>query len=367
MRYLTLIVFFLSGILPAVSGQEDAVESSKSESLSFRIRNMNFIKNNEYSHPLIEGYTLTGYFFQPELIYSPSERFSLSLGAHILRYSGAGRFSAFRPLVSATYHFAPGAVLTLGTLSGSGTHRMYDPHFNKERIYNEWAEEGLQLNFSGDRLYNDTWLSWENFIFRGDSVREVFTAGESFRYSSSLIDGLFSFEIPLQLQFKHFGGQISDYPEPVETYFNLSAGAKVSFRPLGGRYGNAGFEYTQFLSDELTGSSTTGLSFGHAGWFRLNYEYRNLYLEAGYWIAGNYYAPNGNPIFGSVSGFGEGTIFADRRIATGTISYKLIPDSFFELFIGFDGYYDTRLRRFDSSATLHLKFDRLFRRRNGER
>ena len=367
MRYLTLIVFFLSGILPAVSGQEDAVESSKSESLSFRIRNMNFIKNNEYSHPLIEGYTLTGYFFQPELIYSPSARFSLGLGVHILRYSGADRFSAFRPLVSAKYHFAPGAVLTLGTLSGSDTHRMYDPHFNKERIYNEWSEEGLQLNFSGDRLYNDTWLSWENFIFRGDSVREVFTAGESFRYSSSLIDDLFGFEIPLQVQFKHFGGQISDYPEPVETYFNLSAGAKVSFRPYEGRYGNAGIEYTLFVSDELTGSSTTGLLFGHAEWFRLNYEYRNLYLEAGYWIAGDYYAPNGNPIFGSVSSLREGTIIPDRRIATGTISYKLIPESFFEFFIGFDGYYDTRLRRFDSSSTLHLKLDRLFGRLNAKR
>lgn len=367
MRLPALFFIILSGAWSVTAGQDGPDGKRNAETISFRIRSINFLKNNEYSGPLTEGYTLAGYFFQPEICYSPSEKLSLSLGTHLLRYSGTGKFSVFRPLFSAAYNFTPGGTLILGTLMGSGSHRMFDPHFSKERIYANWSEEGLQLNYSGVHIYNDTWLSWENFIFRGDTVREVFTAGESLRYSSALIDDFFRFEIPLQIKLKHFGGQISDYPEPVETFFNLATGAKISFHPASGRYGVAGFEYSLFISDELTGRSTVGLSFGHAEWFRLNYEYRRLCLEAGFWMAGDFYAPDGNPLFGSVSDYGENTIINERRLATLSVGYTIKPEKFFELYIGADLYYDTRLKRTDSSAALHLKFDRLFGRSNSDR
>ena len=59
---------------------------------------------------------------------------------------------------------------------------------------------------------HDTWVSWENYIFKGDSTREIFTFGESFRYTSSPIADFVHFEVPVQLQLKHHGGQISNYP-----------------------------------------------------------------------------------------------------------------------------------------------------------
>ena len=105
---------------------------------------------------------------------------------------------------------------------------MLDPHFNKERIYNAFSEDGLQLMTTNKHIFSDSWLSWENYIFKGDAEREIFTAGESFRYTSPEVSGLITLEIPVQVQVKHFGGQISDYPEHVETYLNIAAGARIS-------------------------------------------------------------------------------------------------------------------------------------------
>ncbi|MFO7620332.1 MAG: hypothetical protein R6W81_03590 [Bacteroidales bacterium] len=363
MRSVKLIFFLLLASWISSAGQDATDAGTPPEGLSFRLRTLNFVKNNEYSNPIVEGYTLIGYFLQPELVYTPSSKFSLGIGAHMLRYSGAEKFSALRPVVSARYNFARNAALTMGSLGGSDSHRMLDPHFSSERIYTGWAEEGIALSFRGDKLFNDTWLSWENFIFRGDSVREVFTFGESLKYSSSLISDIFRFEIPLQVQFRHYGGQISDYPEPVETYFNLATGARVNIDIAGKRYGTAGFEYSLFLSNELTGKSTIGLSSGNAEWFRLNYGLRNLQIEIGYWIAHNFYAPNGNPIFSCVSDYNEGSIIPDRRIATGSVNLTIIPESFFHLFAGLDAWYDTKLKRLDTAVALHLRLDRFFGRR----
>ena len=63
-------------------------------------------------------------------------------------------------------------------------------------------------------------------------------------------------ELPVQLQFKHFGGQISDYPEHVTTFFNLAAGVRVNIDVADKRYGQAGFEYLKFLNNVIPGRST---------------------------------------------------------------------------------------------------------------
>lgn len=313
---------------------------------------------------LIEGYTLIGYFLQPELVYLPSEKISLRVGAHLLNYSGTGKFTLIKPVFSTTYSFARNSSIIIGSLSGSDKHNMFDPHFNSERLYNNYSEDGLQLITSNDRLFSDTWLSWENFIFKGDSTREIFTAGESFRFSSSLIGDVFRFEIPVQLQFKHYGGHISNYPEHVETYFNLAAGARVNIDIARKRYGQAGIEYLVFTGSELTGKSASGITYGYAEWYKLHYAFKSLNLGVGYWTAHDFFAPNGNPIYGSVSDYQKNVIISDREIITGSVNLTLLPESYFELYFRIDTFYDPDSKKLDNSITLHLSFDKLIRLAN---
>ena len=344
-----------------IAGQTGDQTGAEPGDLSLRIKSINFVKDNEYSSPVIEGYTLIGFFFQPELVYSPSGKITLRGGIHLLKYSGTTKFSQIRPVFSASLKLSEKTTLTIGTLSGSDKHKFFDPHFNSERLYTAYAEDGLQLTSSSDHFFNDSWISWENFIFKGDTTREIFTCGESFKYTSSPIRDFLQFEIPVQLQFKHFGGQISNYPEQVETFFNFATGLRINMDIAQKRYGQAGIEYLQFINNQLNGEAQSGISHGYASWIRLHYIYKAFYFGAGYWKSYNFFAPNGDAIFSSVSDVQENLVIHNRKIITNNIYLTLLPESYFELFFGLDTYYDISQKRLDYALTLHLNFDKLIR------
>jgi hypothetical protein len=359
MRNILVISLLLCFNSYYLSGQSAGEANPVSGVLALRIKSISFIEDNEYFNPIVEGYTLLGFFFQPELIYTPSEKVSLSGGAHILKYYGTENFSQIRPVFSTTLHFSKKTSLTLGTLSGPDKHLFLDPHFYSERLYNQYVEDGFQLTHVNDHIFTDTWISWENFIFKGDSAREQFTFGESFRYTSSPIADFMHLEVPVQLQLKHMGGQISDYPQQMESFINIAAGLRLNFDLAEKRLGQAGIEYLQFINKLREGDTIAGFSHGNASWIRLHYSYKKLRFATGYWNAHNFYAPNGNPIFGSLSVYQPDVVIPDRRIITNSLSFRFFPASSLELFFGVDVYYDIDLKRADQAYTLHLNFDKL--------
>ena len=359
MRKIFGFLFILYITANNISGQIAGEFKPQPGDLSLRIKSLNFIQNNEYFNPVIEGYTMLGFFFQPELVYTPSGKVTLRAGAHLLKYYGTEEFSRIRPVFSTTLYFSEKTSLTLGTLSGPDKHQFFDPHFNKERLYNEYVEDGIQLTHVNDHIFTDTWISWENYINKGDSTREQFTLGESFRYISSSIADFIRLEVPVQLQLKHRGGQISDYPQQMESFINMAAGLRINFDLGQKRYGQAGIEYLQFVNKLTEGDTISGISHGNASWVRLHYSYKAFRLETGYWNAHNFYAPNGNPIFGSVSDYQPGLVIPNRRIITNSASIRFLPAGSLELYFGVDLYYDIDLQRVDQAYTIHLNFDKL--------
>jgi hypothetical protein len=361
MRHLFTIILFLLVFISGVCCQEKADTLSVPGIVYLKLKNINFVKNNEYFNPVIEGYTLIGYFIQPEIVYSPSKKVRLQLGTHLLNYAGAARISQAKLVFSTTYNFTENTFLTLGTLSGVDKHRMLDPHFDNERIYKANLEDGLQFVTENDHIFSDTWINWENFIFKGDTTREIFTFGESFRYKSARIADVFRVEIPVQLQFSHFGGQISNYSGSVETYFNLAAGMRINFDIDRGRFGTAGIEYLQFINNELTKTGASGVTRGYASWLRFHYNYKPIYFGSYYWKGHNFFAPNGNPIYSSVSTVTENLIVPDRAIWTNSLYLTFHPLDYLEIFLGFDAYYDLNLKHMDTAMTLHLYLNKLIK------
>ena len=381
MRYLEIVFFILLALIPDTFGQDNDETDTQSGELSLRIKNINFFKNNEYFNPIsaskfvlissipqfvdksvwIEGYTLPGFFLQPELIYSPSGKVTFRGGIHLLKYYGTNKFSQIKPVISTTFYLSERTSLTVGSLSGSDSHRMLDPHFDRERLYSNYAEEGFQLTSINDHLFSDTWLSWENFIIKGDRTREIFTFGESFRYTSSTFADKFWFEVPVQLQFKHFGGQISNYPEYVETYFNLSAGLRINFNLAQQRFGQAGIEYLRFLNDVFPARPSASISKGNASWLRFHYTYKAIYIGAAYWKAHNFYSPNGNPIYSSTINIYSKYVLEERRVITNFFYLNLLPERYLKLFLGLETYYDVCAKRMDNAITLHLNLDKLIK------
>ncbi len=352
-----LLIIYISS--NNISGQTDREIKPQSGDLSLRIKSINFIEDNEYYNPVVEGYTLLGFFIQPELIYTPTGKVSLRAGTHILKYYGTEKFSQIRPVFSTSLYFSENTTLTLGTLTGPDKHHFLDPHFYRERLYNQYVEDGVQVTHINDHLFTDTWISWENYIFKGDSTREQFTIGESFRYTSSPIADFIRIELPVQLQLKHRGGQISDYPEEVESIINIAAGLRVNFDLAEKRYGQLGIEYLHFLNKLQAGDTISGITDGYASWIRLHYSFKALRLETGYWNGHDFYAPNGNPIYGSISDYQPGVVIHNRRLINSAIHLKFFPASSLELFFGVDLYYDIDRKRMDQTYALHLNFDKL--------
>jgi hypothetical protein len=380
-RFLAAIIIALCFSSGNVSGQTgEGIVTSDGE-LSLRIKSLTFFKDNEYFNNIgaskfnlvsslpafadkaqwVEGYTLAGFFFQPELVYSPSKKVTVRAGAHLLKYSGLNKFSQAKPVLSATVKLLDHTSVTVGSLSGSDRHRLFDPLFDSERLYSHYSEDGFQITTSNEHIFSDNWLSWENFIVKGDSTREVFTTGESFKYTSSLLAGFLQFEIPVQLQLKHFGGQISNFPEHVETYFNIATGLRVNADLAKKRYGQAGIEYIQFFNGEFPGVPASGITHGSASWYRLHYDYKSVYFGLYYWQSHNFFSPNGNQIYGSVLDTRSTFVIPDRKIITNAVFLKLLPESYIDLLAGVETYYDACLKRMDFSITLHLNFDKLIR------
>jgi hypothetical protein len=380
-RYLVITFLALLVNNCNIFGQASEQTGAQSGELSLRIKNINFVKDNEYFNNIrtsrfilisslpgyvdkslwIEGYTLVGFFFQPELVYSPSRKVNIRAGAHLLKYSGLKKFSQVKPVFSATLSLMEHTSLTIGSLSGSDRHQLFDPHFNSERIYSDYSEDGFQVITSNDHLFSDNWLSWENFIIKGDSTREIFTTGESFKYTSSPVADFLQFEVPVQVQFKHFGGQISNFPEHIETYFNLATGLRVNIDMADKRFGQAGIEYLQFINNEFPRKTISGITHGYASWYRFHYTFKAIYFGLYYWKSHNFFAPNGNPIYGSVIDNRSKYVIPDRKIITNSIFLTLTPESYIGLYLGLESYYDVCLKRMDNSITLHLNFDKLIK------
>jgi hypothetical protein len=381
MRFLAIISLALSFNCWNIYGQTPEDRRSQPGTLTLRIKNINFIKNNEYFNPIgeskfilasaipgyvdksawIEGYTLLGFFFQPELLYKPSDKITIRAGVHLLKYSGTDKFSQIRPVFSTSLNLSEKTILTIGSLSGSDEHLMFDPHFDKERLYTAYVEDGFQLTHKSDHFFTDTWLSWENYIFNGDATREIFTFGESFRYTSNTIADLLNFEVPFQLQFKHFGGQISNYLDHVDTFFNLATGLRVNIEPAQKRFGQAGIEYLQFINSVFPARPSDPVSNGKGSWIRFHYTWKWLYLGTAFWKAHDFYAPNGNPIYASLIDFKSHYVIPDRKIITSYIYLTLFPESDLELLFGFETYYNVPLKKVDYSTTLHLNFNKLIK------
>jgi hypothetical protein len=356
LTFILLVLLFLP-----VTGQEIPDTIPPSEKISFAISNINFVKDDEYSNPVIEGYTLIGYFLHPRVVYRPSGKLAISLGAHLLSYSGTNKFSQIKPVFSTTLYLNSRSYLNLGSLFAVYKEGLFDPHFNSERLYTAYSDDGIQVRLCNDHVVNDTWVSWENFIFKGDTDREVFTAGESFRYSSAVMGERVAISIPLQILFKHYGGQISNYPQEVETYMNAAGGIIAGIGIGSKSEACTGIELLAFAGSALTKNAPSGINKGHGEWGKIFFTWRGVGINAGYWSSHDFYAPEGNFIFSSVSDHLDNVIIHSRKILTGSASLSLLPERYLKFYFAVDGYYDVDLKRLDSAFTLHLIFDRLFR------
>jgi hypothetical protein len=347
-----VFLLFCSGI-PAQQPQSVTESNPK---LSLSVSSLSFFRNNEYFNPITEGYTLTGSHLRPLLVWKPFSSVEIKGGLFLSLWSGFDRGIVARPHFSVGLQLNNSTNLIVGSLSGSDHHNMFDPHFDSEKLYTAFQEEGLQLVHRSGSVFSDTWINWEEFIFHGDNRREEFTFGGSFRYFTGSGSSVVRFELPVQLLAKHRGGQISNYTAPVETHLNFAAGPRIVFGNHTDGAGGTGFDATVFLYSVNTTLPGIPFESGKALWIRGDHTFGKVTATAGVWMSDNFYSPNGNMMFSSVSDYQAGVHLPQRTLLTGSVNYiNEWEAGFLSLLLGFDWYYDLAEKNFDHTMTLHIR------------
>lgn len=230
--FVVIIIFFsLRMFAQDMAGLNESyqkIDTSRIKNLDFRIESLGFFLNNEYMGKIVDGYTWPGAWVRPKLVYTFSEKLKMEAGAHLLRYHSRDNFTISRPWFSAQYKMSDQLSVIFGNLNQNGNHGLLKQMWEPERIMTDAPEEGIQFLYESKYLNIQNWMSWEQFILRGDPFQEHFTFGLSADgqvYSNSNM----VVSVPLQLMVYHRGGEIDSSPLGVVTHYNYATGLKLGF------------------------------------------------------------------------------------------------------------------------------------------
>lgn len=324
--------------------EDTAFDTSCVNDFRFSIRNLNFFRNNEYKGELVKGYTLPGFWFVPTFSYQPLATLKLEAGAYLLRYWGSNIYPSMAygqfhgiveeegqkgfhalPFFRVRYMPFPGFSLVLGNIYGQNNHALIEPLYNKEMMMTADPETGVQILYNSRYLNLDTWVNWERFIFQNAKIQEEFVFGISSRIkgnnplelnaSESLKNtAKVHFYLPLQLLFKHMGGEINTaaVSREVRTWLNASVGAgidiKMPFRFFSGMNLEADWVYYAQQKGTLMPFDK-----GYGFYGRMTADIYKFRLYAGYWQCHDFISILGNPLFGAASTFKSGLTYKNPK------------------------------------------------------
>ncbi|MCK5825291.1 MAG: hypothetical protein KAG96_07800 [Ichthyobacteriaceae bacterium] len=324
--------------------------------LYFRLENNNFVRNTEYFGNYIEGYTMMGYTAQPSLMYYASPRVRFKAGVQVMRYFGVNTIKEVEPVLSIHAKLTDNLDLIMGSLKGNVQHRMIEPVFNPENQYTRQVENGFQFLYDNNKLWLDIWVDWEQFIFKGDEKPEKFTAGISADYKFNKSENDWQFSVPFQMIATHVGGQISDYPERMQSIVNLASGVKVKRNIDSDLIKSVGLSSYYVTYKDLTKSSGLEFNSGNAIYPVAEVDYKYGVFMVGYWYADDFVAPRGNYIFQSVSNYKNDFYTKHRSIITSKFSYayNIMKQVKFSAMV--ETYYDIPAKQFDYAYGINIVF-----------
>jgi hypothetical protein len=358
-RYIILIILFISTLqgVKAQLFQEDYKNrpdtSWNAGDLILDLQGSTWFYNNEYFNPFFKGYTLIGANFQPSLVYQSNLKLRFSAGAHLRRYYGDDLKTYAHPMFSLEYRPTPSFTLTMGSFNGGENHGMNEVLFSFENHFTDIIENGILINYKNSHILSETWLSWESYIFPGDTVQEQFTAGSSNRISLYK-NQKWNISMPVNLLAHHAGGQINISDKHVETLINISEGLKISriLKPY--QKANIFAEFTIFHS--------SGDFIPSPGWgicAKAGLQTRLFEMNAGYFKARDFISFAGNPLYRSMEITDNSAIpyqyGGNHEMLNFKAGYRYKTGRYSFLYLRFEGYYFTSSSKLDYSYSLHFQ------------
>lgn len=309
--------------------------------ITIRTDMLSFFKDNEYQGERAVGYTLPGFRIQPALCYQPLGNVKIEAGLNLLRYWGAdsyplqwyrdipqgensSRQKMFHVMPVFRVHLTPAEDLhiVLGTLYGGSNHNLAAPLYNDEYGLTADPENGLQIMLDKTHFDMDAWISWENFIFRGDKQQEAFTLGLSTSVKANSRQSAVHAYFPIQILFRHQGGEINDPDGPrVQTWLNAAAGAGLMFRTSSSLVPYAGVECLAATYSQMAGHNLP-LDKGYGIYATARAKIWVFDVKAGYWYNDNFVSLYGDPHYSAIGTTEDHVIFGKSHMLTANLGYS---------------------------------------------
>jgi hypothetical protein len=326
------------------------VDTTKGQ-LSIHFNNSNFVKDNEYFNNIVEGYTLIGYWIEPTLSYNITSNTSVQAGISAVHFSGKNSFYKINPVFSFYHRFNPHISLLMGSIPYS-QHQMPVPLLDPEKYYLHRVDDGAQILFQSKYFKADTWLSWDNFSYYGDSLQERITGGFSGKFflvnSSNL-----NIEIPVYGIISHRGGQVNRPKQAIETLTNTGTGISCTLFDI------LKITPTIFYYKKLTSAPSQAFSEGWAFYPQIQLNFKSLIIESSWWHGQKFISPRGEKIYSLVSTY-DTTIMKEQNIFINKIAYQHWLPYRVLLQASFESYYFFSGKLMDYNFMVHLNwyFDR---------
>ena len=341
------------------SAFEDRIEidSSKQREIYFSLNTLGFIKNNEYSNDIADGFTLFGYQFNPYLSYFAGKNVRIDAGIYLQQDFGIDDFTEIAPYFSLKVQKRNFALI-FGNFESSLNHRYIEPIYDFERVLNDRLENGIQGLWMTEKLFLDLWLNWETMIFEGDPFQEKFSAGVSFDYIFELNQRL-RFNIPIQILGYHKGGQIDSSPDPVTTLINGAIGGGLTYDLGDGFLRSIGTQdYFVFYSD-LSDQKIQTYEDGFGVYLNATAKTKlNLDIMISYWRGEEFITIKGGQLYPSISSSFKsgGTIEPIRELLFFRFLHNWQVLNEFTISSRIEPYIDIRNNLFEFSFGVYLHF-----------
>lgn len=341
----------------------DSLKMPVSQKIGIRFQCIAFFKNNEYFHPLIEGYTLPGFQFQPRFYYEADEKFSLEAGVHFTQISGTKGLKSIEPLFRAKWNASPHFSIILGWLNGTTSHNLIEPLYQWERLYTHPLEYGAQFLVNREGFKLDTWIDWERYIELNDPFQEELTFGLSSKVLL-LKPGNWEFWLPVQSTVKHKGGQITTVDEPLKTLANYSTGINAVYNTQGSLLKRLLLDLYVVGYSDLSPQKKQPFKNGYGIYPSATVDMGLFRASLGYFRAHQFISSKGEPLLLCVSQTDPSVSIPDRYVVTGKLSFykKIFENISFGAYA--ETYYDTHRSKmdYDYGISLSVSGDVLFRK-----
>ncbi len=325
--------------------------------LYIAVDNLNFFKDTEYKSDYVDGYTLTGVWIRPKLLYYPDKNLRLEMGGQVLAYNGSNNYNLY-PWFSVIYMPAKNLSFRMGNLNQDLNHGLAEPMLDSEHFMKDKPEAGIQAKFNNQWLKTDLWIDWQTMIFTGDPYREKFVFGTLAEFKL-FEKGDKNLTLPLAFYGLHEGGEIDTSPDPAQTHIVVSEGIRYEYKTDGPLIKSGRLECS-FLQSTYP-MHETGLSgnFGYAFFIQtaMNTDYGSF--GTGYWQSNSYFTPLGMPLFQN-SAIGK-TEALERNYLI-DFSYRYNRKIFDHSHFGFtsDLFYNPSLNKLSTSAGLYMMINLSF-------